>query len=116
VKIENYKDSQSVNEGGFFSKLLLYLRYDKGEYRITSIGSNYGGSSKFVFVKSILKKNEDGNYIDSNTMFVKDGIENVKKMLGLSDGVTKIKVDSISNKPFKAPTLKQPKLNTTTTQ
>jgi len=116
VKIKNYKDSQSVNEDKSFPKFLLYLRCDKGEYRITGSGNNYNGSSEFVLVKSILKKNEDGNYIDSNTMFVKGGIENVKKMLGLSDGVTKIKVDSISNEPFKAPTLEQPNLNTTTTQ
>ncbi len=104
MEIENYK-------GRFSPGLLLYLRCDKGEYRITGSGNNYGSFAEFVLVKSILKKNEDGNYTDSNTMFVEDGIENVKKMLGLSDGVTTIKVDSISHEPFKAPTLGQPNSN-----
>ncbi len=114
VKIKNYKDSQSVNEDRFSPKLLLYLRCDKGEYRITGRGNNYDGSSGFVFVKSILKKNENGEYLDSN---VKNHVnKDVQEMLGLKDGVTTVKVDSISNKPFEGTALGRPKLNTTTTQ
>jgi len=105
VKIENYKDSQSTSPGG----LLMYIKCGENEYRIT--GTNNDNLPNAICVKSILKKSKDGKYVNGNIVLVEDGIENVKKMLGLSDGVTKIKVDSISNSPFEAPTLEQPKSN-----
>ncbi|WP_265036200.1 hypothetical protein [Wolbachia endosymbiont (group A) of Anomoia purmunda] len=65
-----------------------------------------------MLITSILKKNEDGEYLDNNTVVVEGGVESVKEMLGLHDNEV-IKVDSISKEPFKTTTLEQLNLNTT---
>ncbi|WP_395460969.1 hypothetical protein [Wolbachia endosymbiont (group B) of Ablattaria laevigata] len=107
IKVQDYQGSQNEVEPLF--NLLIYLRCDKEEYRITGVGDSiyycYG-----ISVKSIIKKNRDGNYIDDDKILVQDNIEHVKEMLGLKDDVTEIKVDSISNEPFGV------KIPTTTSQ
>ncbi|WP_425384438.1 hypothetical protein [Wolbachia endosymbiont (group B) of Eupithecia inturbata] len=115
TKVKDYK--YSLTEDGLSPQLLVYLRCDKGEYRITGSGNNYNGVSEYVLVQSVLKKKEDGNYIDGDRILVQDNnIEHVKKMLGLENGVTKVKVDSISNQPFEGTALEQHNLNPTTAQ
>lgn len=101
IKVQDYQGSQ--NEVKPHLNLLIYLRCDKEEYCITGNGSDTCGC---IFVKSILKKNKDGNYIDDDKILVKNDLKHVKEMLGLENGVTKVKVDSISNQPFgvKTPT------------
>ncbi|WP_264687136.1 MULTISPECIES: hypothetical protein [unclassified Wolbachia] len=114
IKIKDYK--YSLTQDKFSPQLLVYLRCDKGEYRITGSGNNYYGVSEYVIVKSVLKKKEDGNYIDDDKILVQDNIEHVKEMLGLKDDVTEIKVDNISNQPFEGTALEQHNLNPTTAQ
>ena len=111
IKVKDYKYSLTEDES--CPQLLIYLRCDKGEYCITGSGNNYHGVSEYVIVKSVLKKKEDGNYIDDDRILVQDNIEHVKKMLGLENGVTNVKVDSISNQPFEGTALEQHNLNPT---
>ncbi|WP_353281740.1 hypothetical protein [Wolbachia endosymbiont (group B) of Horisme vitalbata] len=114
IKLKDYK--YTLIQDKFSPQLLVYLRCDKGEYLITGVGNNYHGVSEYVIVKSVLKKKEDGNYIDDDKILVQDNIEHVKEMLGLKDDVTEIKVDSISNQPFEGTALEQHNLNPTTSQ
>ncbi|BDG75471.1 MULTISPECIES: hypothetical protein [Wolbachia] len=113
IKVQDYQGSQNEVEPLF--NLLIYLRCDKEEYRITGVGNSiyycYG-----ISVKSIIKKNRDGNYIDDDKILVQDNIEHVKEMLGLKDDVTEIKVDNISTQPFEGTALEQHNLNPTTSQ
>ncbi|WP_264687137.1 MULTISPECIES: hypothetical protein [unclassified Wolbachia] len=107
IKVQDYQGSQNEVEPLF--NLLIYLRCDKEEYRITGV-DNCINDCFGISVKSIIKKNRDGNYIDDDKILVQDNIEHVKEMLGLKDDVTEIKVDSISNEPFGV------KIPTTTSQ
>ncbi|WP_264730751.1 hypothetical protein [Wolbachia endosymbiont (group B) of Episyrphus balteatus] len=113
IKVEDYK--YSLTQDKFSPQLLVYLRCGKGEYRITGI-SHLHGVSECVLVQSVLKKKEDGNYIDDDKILVQDNIEHVKEMLGLKDDVTEIKIDNISNQPFEGTALEQHNLNPTTAQ
>ncbi|WP_264374699.1 MULTISPECIES: hypothetical protein [unclassified Wolbachia] len=97
IEVQDYQGSQNKVEPLF--NLLIYLRCDKEEYRITGVGDSIYYCYD-ISVKSIIKKNRDGNYIDDDKILVQDNIEHVKEMLGLKDDVTEIKVDSISNEPF----------------
>lgn len=109
AKCKDYKDSQSTSPGG----LLMYIKCGENEYRIA--GTNNDNLPNTICIKSILEKSKDGKYVNGNIVLVEEEIKHVKKMLELNnDGV--VKVDSISNKPFGAPTLEQPKPNTATTQ
>ncbi|WP_265014596.1 hypothetical protein [Wolbachia endosymbiont (group B) of Camptogramma bilineatum] len=113
IKVQDYQGSQNEVEPLF--NLLIYLRCDKEEYCITGVG-NFIHNCYGISVKSIIKKNRDGNYIDNDKILVQDNIEHMKKMLGLKDDVTEIKVDSISNQPFEGTALEQHNLNPTTSQ
>lgn len=111
--VQDYK-SHNVNANGPFTELLIYIKCGKDEYRVVGLTLESPSSIFNVPIVSIVKKNENGEYLDSNIKYLVN--KDVKEMLGLKDDVTTVKVDSISNKPFEAPTLEQPNLNTTTTQ
>ncbi|WP_374699303.1 hypothetical protein [Wolbachia endosymbiont (group A) of Limnophora tigrina] len=113
IEVQDYQGSQ--NEVKPLFNLLIYLRCDKEEYRITGVGDCIHNCLD-ISVKSIIKKNRDGNYIDDDKILVQDNIEHVKEMLGLKDDVTEIKVDNISNQPFEGTALEQHNLNPTTSQ
>jgi len=106
--VQDYK-SHNVNANGSFTELLIYIKCGKDEYRV--VGFTLGNLSSIfnVPIESIVKKNENGEYLDSNIKYPVN--KDVKEMLGLKDDVTTVKVDSISNKPFGTPTLEQPKSN-----
>lgn len=104
INIKDYKSS--LTKDAYHPKFLVYLKYNKREYCITGRSVNSPEFAKHLIVESIIEKNKDGKYIDSDKILVQDDIEYVKKMLGLENGVTEVKVDSISNQPFgvKTPT------------
>lgn len=108
INIKDYKGS--LTKDSYHPKFLVYLKYNKREYCITGRSVNSPEFAKHLIVESIIEKNKDGKYIDSDKILVQDDIEYVKKMLGLENGVTEVKVDSISNQPFGV------KTPTTTTQ
>lgn len=118
INIKDYKSS--LTKDAYHPKFLVYLKYNKREYCITGRSVNSPKFAKHLIVESIIEKNEDGKYIDSDKILVQDDIEHVKKMLGLGIGTTNVKVDSISNQPFgvKTPTTtaQQPINNTTIDQ
>ncbi|MDX5462600.1 MAG: hypothetical protein O7157_03540 [Wolbachia endosymbiont of Tetragnatha montana] len=97
---------------------IIYIKCGKDEYRVVGYTLGEPTSIFSVPIASIVKKNENGEYLDSN---LKNPLKNpvnkdVQEMLGLKDDVTTVKVDSISNEPFEGTALGRPKLNTTTTQ
>ncbi|WP_353280496.1 hypothetical protein [Wolbachia endosymbiont (group B) of Silvanus unidentatus] len=100
INIKDYKSSLTKN--AYHPKFLVYLKCNKGEYCITGRSVNSPEYVKHLIVESIIEKNKDGKYIDSDKILVQDSIENVKKMLGLENDVTEIKVGSISNQPFES--------------
>ncbi len=115
INIKDYKDS--LTKDAYHPKFLVYLKCNKGEYCITGRSVNSPEYVKHLIVESIIKKNKDGKYIDGDKILVEYDIEHVKKMLGLENGVTNVKVDSISNQPFgvKTPTtMAQQMVNNTT--
>ncbi|WP_250295692.1 hypothetical protein [Wolbachia endosymbiont of Oedothorax gibbosus] len=87
------------SEATRLNALLIYIKCDANEYRITGNSVD----EKIISIESIQKKNENGQFKKISA----------KEILG--NAMVK-KVDSISNRAFEAPTLEQPKLNTTTTQ
>lgn len=87
-KCKDYRNTQSANP----DELLMFIKCGANEYRI--VGNSTEGS---ILIKSILRKSEGDKYIDGNILRVEEEIRSVKKML---DGVTEVKVDSISNQPF----------------
>lgn len=111
------QDYKSYESGGL-TKLSIYIKCGKDEYCVAGYTLGEPTSIFSVPIMSIVKKDKSGWYLSSTMKHLEsqDHFEDVKKMLGLRDGVTTVKVDNISNKPFEAPTLEQPNLNTTTTQ
>uniref|UniRef100_A0AAU7YKA5 Uncharacterized protein n=1 Tax=Wolbachia endosymbiont of Oeneis ivallda TaxID=3171168 RepID=A0AAU7YKA5_9RICK len=87
------------------NKLLVYVKCGKNEYKI--VGNDKGFSEiKNVLIEVVTKKNENGKYLNLSTIkSKKDNTYRIKEMLGLKDDVTEIKVDSISNQPFKGTAL-----------
>ncbi|WP_341813714.1 hypothetical protein [Wolbachia endosymbiont (group B) of Germaria angustata] len=99
------------------TKLLVYVKCGKNEYKIVGYGNNYFNNITSVRIESITKKNEDGRYLSCNAIYSrKDNTYRIKEMLGLKDDVTEIKVDSISNQPFKGTALEKHNLNPITAQ
>ncbi|GFR30625.1 uncharacterized protein TNCT_474421 [Trichonephila clavata] len=87
------------SEATRLNALLIYIKCDANEYRITGNSVD----EKIISIESIQKKNENGQFKKISA----------KEILG--NAMVK-KVDSISNRAFKTATLEQPKPNTTTTQ
>lgn len=84
------------SEATRLNALLIYIKCDANEYRITGNSVD----EKIISIESIQKKNENGQFKKISA----------KEILG--NAMVK-KVDSISNRAFGAPTLEQPKPNDT---
>ncbi|CAQ54212.1 hypothetical protein C1A_954 [Wolbachia endosymbiont of Culex quinquefasciatus JHB] len=97
-------------------KLLVYVKCGKNEYKI--VGNDNGLSEiKNVLIEEVTKKNENGVYLNLNKIqSKKDNTYRIEEILGLENGVTKVKVDDISNQPFEGTALEQHNLNPTTAQ
>ncbi|WP_143688815.1 TomO hydrophobic C-terminal domain-containing protein [Wolbachia endosymbiont of Laodelphax striatellus] len=91
AKCKDYRNTQSANP----DELLMFIKCGANEYRIAG-----NSTEESISIKSILRKNKNGDYINGNIVFIKEDIDYLKKILGLEDGVTKVKVESISNEPF----------------